>query len=46
VNEVHAALTQSHPRVARALDPSAITTKRDASAFIAEAMAILHPEVG
>jgi len=46
VNEVHAALAQRHPRLARAVDPAAITTKRDASAFIAEAMAFLHPGVG
>ena len=46
VKEVHAALAHRHPRVARALDPTTVTTKGDASAFIAEAMAVLHPRVG
>jgi phospholipase C len=46
VREVHAALAHRHPRIARALDPATLTTKQDASAFMAEAMAVLHPDVG
>ncbi len=46
VKEVYAALAHRQPRVARSLDPTTVTTKREASAFIAHAMAVLHPTVG
>ena len=46
VNEVHAALVRRYPRVARSLDPTTVRTKREASAFIAKAMAVLHPGPG
>ena len=46
VHEVHVALAHRLQRVARALDPSTVRTKREASAFIATAMASLHPSLG
>jgi phospholipase C len=46
VQEVHAALSQLVPKVARALDPMAVKTSREASAFIADAMTALDPRVG
>jgi phospholipase C len=46
VHEVHVALAHRRPRVARTFDPGTVRTKREASAFIAKAMATLHPRVG
>jgi hypothetical protein len=46
VQEVYLALAHRQPRVARVLDPTTVKTKRDVSAFIAKAMAVLHPRLG
>jgi hypothetical protein len=44
--EVYQALAHRQPRLARSLDPSAVRTKKEVSAFIANAMAALHPRLG
>ncbi|HYS92918.1 MAG TPA: alkaline phosphatase family protein, partial [Candidatus Acidoferrales bacterium] len=46
VQEVYQALAHGQPRLARSLDPSAVRTKKEVSAFIANAMAALHPRPG
>ena len=46
VREVHVALAQILPDVARALDPAAVKTKKDVSAFLGEAMRALHVRAG
>jgi len=46
VQEVYLALAHRQPRVARLLDPTTVRTKKDVSAFIANAMTALHPRVG
>jgi phospholipase C len=46
VQEVYSVLMDRKPRVARLLDPAHVRTKRQVSAFIAKAMAALHPRVG
>jgi|SRR5271157_2214531 len=43
VQEVHAALLQSRPDVAAQMNPGAVKTEGDASQFVAQAMAVLHP---
>jgi phospholipase C len=44
--ELHAALAQILPDVAHALDPAVVKTKKDASAFISEAMKTLRARAG
>ena len=44
VQEVHAALLQSRPDVAAQMDPGAVKMEGGASQFVAQAMAVLHPE--
>jgi phospholipase C len=46
VHEVYSVLAHRQPRVARLLDPTAVRTKREVSAFMAKAMAVLHPRLG
>ena len=46
VQEVYAVLVDRQPRLARVLDPASVKTKREVSAFIAKAMAALHPRLG
>jgi len=46
VNEVHQALTAVNPQMAAQMDPTAVKTEGDASAFVAKAMAVLHPQAG
>jgi len=46
VQEVYLALADKHPRVARSLDPTTVKTKKEVSAFIANAMTALHPRLG
>ena len=46
VQEVYLALAHRQPRVARLLDPTTVRTKKEVSAFIANAMTALHPRVG
>jgi phospholipase C len=46
VQELHTALAQILPDVARVSDPAAVKTKKDAAAFIAGAMTALHIRAG
>jgi phospholipase C len=46
VQEVYSVLADRQPRLARLLDPTNVRTKREVSAFIAKAMAALHPRPG
>jgi phospholipase C len=46
VHEVHAALAQVLPDVARELDPATVKTKKDVPAFITRAMTALHERAG
>jgi hypothetical protein len=44
VREIHAVLQRTNPALARELHPEAIDTEADANAFIAKALAAIHPE--
>jgi len=44
--ELHAALTRNLPDVAGSLDPLGVKTKKDAAAFVSEAMTALHERAG
>jgi hypothetical protein len=44
VQEVHAVLARNHPQGAQVLNPATVQTEGDATKFIAQAMAIIHPE--
>jgi len=44
--ELHAALTRILPDVAGSLDPLGVKTKKDAAAFVSEAMTALHERAG
>jgi len=46
VQELHAALNEILPDVARASDPAAVKTKKEATAFITGAMLALHTRAG
>jgi len=46
VQELHAALAQILPDVARVFDPAAVKTKKEVSAFITDAMTALHARAG
>jgi hypothetical protein len=46
VHELHTVLTQILPDVARVSDPTAVQTKKQATAFIAGAMTALHTRAG
>jgi hypothetical protein len=46
VEEVHQALAAANPEMAAQMDPTAVKTEGDASAFVATAMAVLHPQAG
>jgi len=46
VHELHAVLSQILPDVARASDPGAVKTKKEATAFIAGVMTALHTRAG
>ncbi len=46
VHEVCSVLAHRQPRVARLLDPTTVRTKREVAAFMAKAMAVLHPRLG
>ena len=43
VRDVHAVLSRNHPQDASNLDPDAVKTEQDASQFIDQAMAVIHP---
>jgi phospholipase C len=43
VREIHAVLQRNHPDLARGLHPEAVSTEADANAFIAQALAMIHP---
>jgi hypothetical protein len=45
VHEVHSVLAHRQPRAARLLDLTTVRTKREVSAFMAKAMAVLHPRL-
>jgi phospholipase C len=45
MQEVYRALAHRQPHVARLLDPTTVRTKKEVAAFIAKAMAVLHPRV-
>jgi phospholipase C len=44
VKEVHAVLARNHPQQAQVLNPATVQTEGDATKFIAQAMATIHPE--